>query len=274
MLPYYVEDSYTSVVYEILSYDKVFFDGLSVFYGKADARNCVEKVNRQKIVISIFAEGGLYQLTCPSRGIDVITDNPFQVIENIIFETRRIMPGVFAVHAGAVGYGGRAYIFTAPTGGGKTTLSAYLSLCDDFSYITDDCAYVDMQSFEVCPCPRPIHLREDSLDVLRRSGGDMPETEYIETPTIKRYVFTPKSLSKDRLNLDTVFFIERTENENGVLPMKASESMRLLMQSTITEYKIDRDYLRFIADLSKRCMKLRYSEMSYVRDYIKRSGKN
>ena len=209
-----------------------------------------------------------YVFECDNHNIS--TDNPIQVIENILFEQTRLRGDIFALHAGAVSHNGKAYIFVAPTSTGITTLTAYLSL-SGFDYVTDDCVLIDMNSFKVYPYHKPIHLREGGMTVLKNYGFE-PDMIYIDEKTIQRYVFTPMNLSSGELDIGGIFFIERTKDINKISVVSSIEAIQLLMKSPITPYEMTGEYLKFICSLTKRnCRRLQYGDMAFVKDYIMRS---
>ncbi|MEA4824741.1 MAG: hypothetical protein VB111_11615 [Clostridiaceae bacterium] len=55
---------------------------------------------------------------------------------DIIRQSCSVKPGIFAMNANACTVGGKAFAFTGATVSGKTTLSAFLSFCKGFSFIT------------------------------------------------------------------------------------------------------------------------------------------
>jgi len=196
------------------------------------------------------------------------TDDPLQEIENILFDISIPAPDAFTLHAGAVSANGKAYIFTAPTTSGKTTLTAYLAL-RGFNYITDDNVLIDTKTFKVTAYHKPVHLREGGYEVLDKLGLDLSNVEYLDDVSIKRYIFTPPKLSDDNLDIGAIFFIERNETANEVHNLKPFDAMQLLMQSPTAHRKVDGNYLSFLSLLSKYpCKKLLYKDMNFVRDLI------
>ena len=72
-----------------------------------------------------------------------------------------------AVHAAVVERGGRVLILPAPPGSGKSTLCAAL-VCAGWRLFSDEFALIDPDSGRVLPIPRPISLKEASIEVIRR----------------------------------------------------------------------------------------------------------
>ena len=187
------------------------------------------------------------------------TDDPIQLLHNRMFTNKRIKDGIFAFHAGAVAVRDKAYIFCAATTTGKTTLTAYLTE-RGLDYVSDDCVFVDRSTLAVYPCHTPIHLRDGGYDVLRRLGAEPKSAAKVHD----RFVYTPDKLSAESMELGGIFFIERTENENAILPLNKGDALRRLMLSPITFYSMNREYITFLNNLAPFCRILRYCDMEYV----------
>src|SRR5450830_22065 len=71
------------------------------------------------------------------------------------------------IHAAVVERGGRAVILPAPPGSGKSTLCAIL-VNAGWRLLSDELALVDPESGMLIPAPRPISLKNQSIDVVRR----------------------------------------------------------------------------------------------------------
>lgn len=71
------------------------------------------------------------------------------------------------LHAAVVERGGRALILPAPSGSGKSTLCAGL-IWRGWRLLSDELTLIDLQTGRVCPVPRPVSLKNASIDVMRR----------------------------------------------------------------------------------------------------------
>ena len=194
---------------------------------------------------------------------------PIREIDRYLFQNTKYNDNIFAIHGGAIEYGNNAYIFLSPTLGGKTTLTSYLSAqgCD---YITDDCILLDKINFNVYPYTTPIHLRQGGIDILSAYYSAPEDLREIKDGSeVQRFVYTPKNCVNSAIPLKRIFFIERTENENRLVQMNATERIAALMKSPITDYEINGEYIRFLSKLAKyECHILKYSDMNYVKDII------
>lgn len=71
------------------------------------------------------------------------------------------------VHAAVLERGGRALILPAPSGSGKSTLCAGLVFGGGWRLLSDELALIDPATGHVFPLPRPVSLKNQSIDVLR-----------------------------------------------------------------------------------------------------------
>ncbi|MFN3544298.1 MAG: HprK-related kinase A [Thiobacillus sp.] len=70
------------------------------------------------------------------------------------------------IHAGAVEKHGRAAILPAPPGSGKSTLTAALML-SGWRLLSDELTLIDRKTGLIHPLPRPVSLKNASIDVIR-----------------------------------------------------------------------------------------------------------
>lgn len=73
---------------------------------------------------------------------------PLRAFDSYMLKTVEFDDKVIAFHASAVECGGKAYVFLARSGAGKTTLCAYLT-AHGFGYITEDCVLIDRETLRV-----------------------------------------------------------------------------------------------------------------------------
>lgn len=74
--------------------------------------------------------------------------------------------GYLVVHAAVVEKGGRAVILPAPPGSGKSTLCAAL-VCRGWRLLSDELALIRLDDASLVPLPRPVSLKNASIDVIR-----------------------------------------------------------------------------------------------------------
>ena len=134
------------------------------------------------------AADGFFRVRCGER--ETVSASPVQSVLNILFERADYRPSLFPLHSGAVEANGKAQLFLASTGTGKTTLTAYLTQ-KGYPYINDDSILIDMDTLSVVPEATPIHLRPQSLPVLEKYGCSVNGTE-VKVENIRRIVYLPE----------------------------------------------------------------------------------
>ena len=197
------------------------------------------------------------------------TAHPLFHLNRFLFDNPTYSDSVFALHGAAVQWGEKCYVFLASTTTGKTTLTSYLTQCG-FGYITDDCVLLERNSYKVYPFSTPLHLREGGLRVLDAYHALPPRLSRLAEPNGScRYVYTPQNTVKRAIPLGEIFFLERTEAENAIFPMSATEKLAALLQAPIKVYPITAEYLRFLANLgTNRCKRLKYCDMNFVKEAL------
>lgn len=75
------------------------------------------------------------------------------------------------VHAAVLARAGRAVLLPAPPGSGKSTLCAALTL-SGWRLLSDELALIDPDTGRIWPLPRPISLKNQSIDVIRTFSGE------------------------------------------------------------------------------------------------------
>ena len=76
-----------------------------------------------------------------------------------------------AVHAAVLEKGGRALVLPAPPGSGKSTLCAALML-DGWRLLSDEMALLDPATGRLTASPRPVSLKNASIDIIRQRQPD------------------------------------------------------------------------------------------------------
>lgn len=214
---------------------------------------------------SHFQTGDGYVIYNGTRTVH--TREPLAAIENIIFRETRISPDCIGLHAAAVAYKENAYVFCAGTGTGKTTLTAYLT-GKGMEYLTDDHVLVEKASLQLLPYPKPMHIREGGLRVLRGLGAAPEASPFTDAGNIQRYIYQPADPARERYPIDKILFLERTKDKNAASPIPAQEALIKLMSSFVALQQQDAAAIRSLALLTKKCFSLKYCDMEYVRSFI------
>jgi HprK-related kinase A len=75
------------------------------------------------------------------------------------------------IHAAVVERDGHALILPGPPGSGKSTLCAAL-IHDGWRLLSDEHTLVRVDDSEIVPFPRPVSLKDASIDIVREIAGD------------------------------------------------------------------------------------------------------
>jgi len=188
-------------------------------------------------------------------------------VEDILYRYRRFSSDIIALHGAAVGNRNGARLLLAPTTGGKTTLTCYLTQ-KGLDYITDDCILIHKDTLQVHPYPEPLHLRKESLAVLSDhhiSPEYFTQFEKLNEATFPRYVNTPSNCAMNPIQIHSIYFLERTDSRNALQAMSTTARVSALLQAPIIDYPINASHIQFMTHLAKYpCYKLYYSDMHYV----------
>lgn len=86
------------------------------------------------------------------------------------------------IHAAVLEKHGRAVILPAPSGSGKSTLTAAL-LGHGWRLLSDEMTLVDLDDGHVVPLPRPVSLKNASIDIIRAFRPDAVLSRPVEQTT-------------------------------------------------------------------------------------------
>lgn len=248
--------------FQISTNSKELVGMLKLKYGKYVTTTAAENAKH----ISAFKKDGVYQVAFEDT--NVTDESGAFAIDEIVANNTVYDEAVFALHGAAVEHRGKAYLFLASTTSGKSTLTSFLTT-SGFGYLTDDCILLDRTSFCVYPFTTPIHLREGGLNVLKRLNSAPKSFEVIDDEKFERFVYTPSNCVTRPAELDKIFFIARTEQENSLNQMDTISRMTALMKAPITPYPVTPDYLKFISKLAaKNCFALNYCDMAFAAEVI------
>ncbi|MBO5968543.1 MAG: hypothetical protein J6S14_08615 [Clostridia bacterium] len=217
--------------------------------------------------ITVTQSRSAYHLETDQNSL--VTNQPLAEIDRYIFENNIYHTDFFALHGAAVEWKKRCHLFLASTTSGKTTLTGFLT-AHGCGYLTDDCILLNRSNFKIHPFTTPIQLREGGLSVLQQYHVPLPKLQALEEPpSLHRWVYIPSYCIQQPIPLQTIFFLQRNEKENHLIPMSTTERITELMKSPITQYPITGEYLRFLTRLAKTpCFRLRYGDMNYVKELI------
>lgn len=169
----------------------------------------------------------------------------------------------------------RAVLMAGQSGAGKSTLTAGLAY-NGWRLFSDEFALLDTDSLMLYPYPRPISLKNESVDLMvERLGADAFSRPFLNTPkgTI-RYLKAPaESLISGRrpAKLDLVVF---PQYGPGVPPQVAefagAEAFAMLRSATVNCDRLGLDAFNAIADLVEHCrfFRLQYDSLDMAMQMV------
>lgn len=105
------------------------------------------------------------------------------------------------IHAAVVEKNGKTIVLPGTPGSGKSTLCAALVNSDGWRLLSDELAIYDLKNNYIIPNPRPVSLKNQSIDIIKRA---FPNSKFSPTihDTIKGSVahMQPSASSIDEMN--------------------------------------------------------------------------
>ncbi|NMG28757.1 HprK-related kinase A [Aromatoleum evansii] len=89
--------------------------------------------------------------------------------------------GYLVMHAAVVARDGDAIVMPGSPGAGKSTLCAALTFIDQWRLLSDELAILAPECGSLQPNPRPISLKNDSIDIVARFPGARLGQRYADT---------------------------------------------------------------------------------------------
>lgn len=111
----------------------------------------------------------------------------------------------------------KTFVFLGESGVGKTTAIAYLTEMQKESiYITEDILIIDCKNNCIIPYPRPIHLREGGLRILREIYHiPMTNVQRVTFHNYKRYILNKKTPDCKLYPVDCYIQLSRKQYTKG-----------------------------------------------------------
>ncbi|MDE2082519.1 MAG: HprK-related kinase A [Burkholderiales bacterium] len=89
--------------------------------------------------------------------------------------------GYLVLHAAVVERDGMALVMPGFPGAGKSTLCAALTHLEGWRLLSDELAILDPERGVLLPHPRPIGVKNDSIDIVRAFAGSRVGPTYLDT---------------------------------------------------------------------------------------------
>jgi HprK-related kinase A len=115
----------------------------------------------------LFAPGAVFRFAGTAPFNPLPAEQAFALLEwGINWSVAAHCHQYLILHGGAVAHGDRALVLPAPPGSGKSTLCAAL-VARGWRLLSDELTIVDPNTGCVIPLPRPISLKNQSIDALK-----------------------------------------------------------------------------------------------------------
>ena len=179
------------------------------------------------------------------------------------------------LHGAAMIYNGCTFLFISHTGGGKSTLACFLSK-QGLGYLSDDQVEIDPETMIITGKYKSIDLREGGFELLKRANLlQNNEVCFDPTPGRERYKYLPPRSLNPQYPLGPIYFLERKEQGNVIVPLTKSESMQRLITNSIYPVDVSGTYIRNIKKIAEHVQGvLRYSDMTYILRIIEKWDRN
>lgn len=222
-----------------------------------------------KTTIEISETDNKYKITY--NNTSTITDSFIKDFSDLLREITVCDSNAFVLHGASIEYRNEAYVFLAPSTGGKTTLTSYL--CErKFGYITDDFTIIDKESLIVIPTNKPIHLRLKSLVLLNNTYNLKIKTYNLDDGFTKRFIYQPNNICVESIPIRSIYFLKRNNETNKISKVPNVEKSIYLLKSLMFSKNVTSDVLS-INKLSKYpCYILEYSDLGFVEKLILEEG--
>lgn len=154
----------------------------------------------------------------------------------------------FAVHAGVVSSDGRVVAFPAPSGGGKSTLTA-AAVVAGFDYVSDEALCVEFGTRLVVPYPRALVLSPWSRDHAGLDGADthVLTPDEVAVAPARLGVGAPAS----DLRLSDVVVPVRRPGPPALVATSRADAISLLLEFSFNHYKRPEASFRLCAELAR-----------------------
>jgi HprK-related kinase A len=176
-----------------------------------------------------------------------------------------------AVHAAVLERNGRTMILSAESGAGKSTLCAALAL-NGWRLFSDEFALIDPDTGKLTPLPRPMSLKNASIEIIRRRSADTvfgPEGVDIEGARFVHMKPPSESVRRAREHAPPAWVIVPRWVAGRTTTLEPLEKARALFR--LTDQSFNYNYLgakgfECVAELVRRsdCYTLEYSDLDDV----------
>lgn len=139
---------------------------------------------------------------------------------------------LLTVHAAVLEHQGHVLILPAPPGSGKSTLCAALMLTG-WRLLSDEMALLDIDTGHVLPFPRPVSLKNRSIDVIRRLDPSVvigPVAHDTMKGTVAHLKVSARSLAQAQTSAPPAWVVFPQYQESAALSVTARPKAQALVE--------------------------------------------
>jgi len=172
------------------------------------------------------------------------------------------------IHAAVIEKNGFVAIMPAPPGAGKSTLTASL-IQEGWRLLSDELALIDLETYQVAPFPRPVSLKNESINVIKNRypnvvfGPVSSDTSkgnvcHIRPPTL--------SVKEQHVNCPVAWIIfpkYEKDAETELAPFGKAQTLISVAENSFNYSVLGRmgfDILKYIIDKAD-CYQFKYSNL-------------
>ena len=163
------------------------------------------------------------------------------------------------VHAAAVEKYGKAIIFPAQPGSGKSTLSAAL-VSREWRLLSDELALISLSDKTVIPLARPINLKNESIDIIKKfNAGCQLSERYDDTNkgTVALFKAPQESIAKAQEPAMPTWIIQPQYQQGASTELTEQSRGRMFMHMADNSFNysvLAEKGFRGLADLIDNCL--------------------
>lgn len=154
--------------------------------------------NNDEVQFYVSKVSGVYHLFSQSNKLKAWQFNENQFVKGRLFiellnklYRKTEDDWMFFLHGSAITNGKNTVVITAPSGGGKSTLTAFL-VASGFKFVSDDVVAIDRESGLAYPFPAALSVKEDAVPHLVSSFPELEVAEgYGSCGSAKRWRYLP-----------------------------------------------------------------------------------
>ena len=210
--------------------------------------------------------------------LDLTQINILQIIENLMYMTLVPEDGIISLHGAAVAKGDKAFLLSARTTSGKSTLAAILWMCG-YEYITDDEIFISQSTFCVEPVRKTLSLRPGGYTILqetfRKCEPLLNNAKHLRYGSIENYLLPLQGEPQyEMYKIAGIIFLEEYGSQTPYIrKLTPCEGFPKLLKGQLTAADTDNKIIlgkyKTLAHLSNNTYEMRYSDLWMAETYLK-----